>query len=127
VLRVLVAAALLEGDPGAALRALAGGLAALAALLALALVSPRGMGMGDVKLGAFIGLGLGYLGWGHVALGVFAAFLFGGLAGVALIAARLRSRRDQIPFGPWLALGAIVALVAGRPLLDAYAGLAGLS
>lgn len=122
---LLVVAALLDGTPGVALRALAGGVAACAAFLALALASPRGMGMGDVKLAAFIGLGLGYLGWGHLALGLFGAFLLGGVAGLALIATRLRSRSDHIPFGPYLAVAALVAVVAGRPLLDAYARLSG--
>jgi len=124
---LLVAAALLDGAPGAALRAVAGGALAFAALLVLALLSPRGMGMGDVKLAAFIGLGLGYLGWGHLALGLFGAFVLGGVAGLALIATRLRRRSDQIPFGPYLAVAALIAVVAGRPLIDGYARLLGLA
>jgi leader peptidase (prepilin peptidase)/N-methyltransferase len=123
---LLVAAALLDGDPGAGIRALAGGLVAFAVLLVLALISPRGMGMGDVKLAGFIGLGLGYLGWGHVALGVFGAFLLGGLTAIALMALRVRGRKDLIPFGPYLALAALVTLVAGRQLIEGYARLSGL-
>ena len=120
---LLVGAALLDGAPTAGLRALLAGLAGFAFLLALALISPRGMGMGDVKFAAFIGLGLGYLGWAHLALGLFLAFVFGGLVGVALITLRIRGRKDQIPFGPYLALGALGALLAGRPLIEGYVAL----
>jgi leader peptidase (prepilin peptidase)/N-methyltransferase len=120
LLALLVVAALLDGVPGAAMRAVLGGLVAFGVLLLLALINPRGMGMGDVKLAGFIGIGLGYLGWGHVALGLFAAFLGGGVIATLLLVLRLRSRKDHIPFGPWLALGALVALLAGRPIIDIY-------
>jgi leader peptidase (prepilin peptidase) / N-methyltransferase len=120
---LLAAAALLEGVPGAALRAVAAGATGFAFLLLLALASPRGMGMGDVKLAAFIGLGLGYLGWAHLALGLFLAFASGGAIGMVLIALRIRGRKDQIPFGPYLALGALVAVFVGTPLIDRYLAL----
>lgn len=123
---LVVAAALVEGEPGVAVRALAGGLVAFLALLALALVSPRGMGLGDVKLAAFVGLGLGYLGWGHVLLGLVGAFLLGGVVALVLVATRLRRRSDALPFGPYLAAAALVALVAGAPLLEGYRALSGL-
>ena len=126
LLVLLGLAAVAQGDPLVALRALAGGAAAFAALLALALISPRGMGMGDVKLAAFIGIGLGYLGWSHVLLGMFGAFLLGGVVAVALLAVRLRGRRDFLPFGPYLAVAALGALLVGRPLIDAYLGLSGI-
>lgn len=120
LLALLGLAALLQGTPGAALRALLGGVAAFAVLLVLALINPRGMGMGDVKLAAFIGIGLGYLSWAHVWLGLFAGFFAGGVIAGLLLTFRLRTRKDHIPFGPWLALGAIVALLVGQPILDTY-------
>lgn len=120
LLALLVVAALLDGTPGVAARTVLGGLVAFGVLLLLALINPRGMGMGDVKLAAFIGIGLGYLGWGYVALGMFAAFLGGGVIAALLLALRLRTRKDHIPFGPWLALGALVALLVGRPIIDTY-------
>jgi leader peptidase (prepilin peptidase)/N-methyltransferase len=120
LLVLLTAAAVLDGTPGAALRALLGGLVAFALLLLLALINPRGMGMGDVKLAAFIGIGLGYVGWGHVWLGLFAGFLGGGVIAGLLVVLRLRGRKDHIPFGPWLALGALVALLAGQPIISTY-------
>jgi leader peptidase (prepilin peptidase) / N-methyltransferase len=123
---LFVAAALLDGDPASAGRAVLGGVVAFAALFVLALISPRGMGMGDVKLGGFIGVGLGYLGWAHVLLGVFGAFVLGGAVAIALIVARLRNRKDLLPFGPYLAASAILAVLLGRPLLDGYRALAGI-
>ncbi|MBW3604987.1 MAG: prepilin peptidase [Actinobacteria bacterium] len=125
LLVLLVGAALLEGTPGVALRSLLGGLVAFALLLVLALINPRGMGMGDVKLAAFIGIGLGYLGWGHLWLGLFTGFLGGGVIAGLLVVLRLRSRKDHIPFGPWLSLGALVALLVGQPLIATYLRWAG--
>ena len=127
LLVLLTVAAVLEGTPGVALRSVLAGVACFALLLVLALVNPRGMGMGDVKLAAFIGLGLGYLGWGHVWLGLFLGFLGGGVIAALLLALRLRTRKDHIPFGPWLALGAIVALLVGQPIIDVYLRWSGLA
>jgi leader peptidase (prepilin peptidase)/N-methyltransferase len=125
LLVLLVVAALLDGAPGGAVRALLGGVVAFALLLTLALINPRGMGMGDVKLAGFIGLGLGYLGWGHLWLGLFLGFFGGGVIAGLLLALRLRTRKDHIPFGPWLAIGAMVALLAARPIIDTYLRLSG--
>jgi leader peptidase (prepilin peptidase) / N-methyltransferase len=127
LLVLLGGAALLQGEPGVALRVLLGGLAAFSALLALALISPRGMGMGDVKLAASLGAGLGYLGWGHVLLGVFGGFLLGGVVSIALLALRLRTRKDMLPFGPYLAVSTIGTVLVGRPLIDGYLRLTGLA
>ncbi len=111
-----------EGDGGDLVRALLGGLAAFAFLFALNLVYPKGMGMGDVKLAPTLGLYLGLLGWGEVILGLFLAFLFGALIGVALIATGVKGRKDHVPFGPFLALGTVVAVVWGDPVLRWYTG-----
>lgn len=126
LLVLLGGAALLHAQPGWALRALLGGFIAFGLLLSMALVNPRGMGMGDVKLAAFIGIGLGYLGWDHLLLGVFAGFLLGGVVASALLIGQARGRKDAIPFGPYLAAGAIVALLAGGPLIDGYRTFVGL-
>lgn len=120
LLVLMVAAAFLNGEPGQALAALLGGLGGFVALLILALIQPKGMGMGDVKLAGFIGIGLGYLGWGHVVLGLFGGFLLGGVISMVLMLTRTRGRRDLIPFGPYLSGGALLALLAGRPIIDAY-------
>lgn len=126
LLVLFVLAALLEGAPSVALRAVLGGLVAFGFLLVLALINPRGMGMGDVKLAGFIGIGLGYLGWPYVLLGMFGAFLLGGTVALVLMAARLKGRKDTIPFGPYLAAGALLTLLAGRSLLEGYLSLVGV-
>lgn len=115
LLALLAVAALLNGEPGRAATALLGGLGAFGALLTLALVNPRGMGMGDVKLAAFIGVGLGYWGWEALVAGMLGGFMLGGLAAIGLLATRLRGRKDLIPFGPYLAAGALLALLASGP------------
>jgi leader peptidase (prepilin peptidase) / N-methyltransferase len=124
---LLVLAALVNGSPGAALRVVLGALAAFGFLLLLALISPRGMGMGDVKLAAFIGAGLGYVGWGAVVVGIFVSFLLGGLVAVLLVTTRLRRRKEHIPFGPYLAVGALVALLFGEQLARGYLAMSGLA
>jgi leader peptidase (prepilin peptidase)/N-methyltransferase len=114
-----VAAAL---GPGihAWVRALAGAAIAFVTFLALAIISPRGMGMGDVKLAAVLGLALAYQGWGRLFLGFLLAFASGAVGGIALIAARRAGRKSEIPFGPYLALGTAVALLFGGPLVRAW-------
>lgn len=88
-------------------------------LFAIALVRPNAMGMGDVKLAALIGLVLGSLGLRYVAVAAAGAILAGGVGGVAALAAG-RSRKSAIPFGPFLAAGAMAALFWGPAVADAY-------
>lgn len=102
------------------LGALAGGAGGFGFFLLLAIVSPRGMGMGDVKLSALLGLALGYLGWERVFVGFFLAFVAGALFGIGLMLVRRAGRKSQVPFGPWLALGAVVAVLWGGPVADAW-------
>ena len=97
-----------------------GGMGAFAALFLVHLVSPRGMGFGDVRLAGVIGFMAGWLGFRYVVLALFLAFLLASVVGVALIVSRLRSRRDAVPFGPFMAAGAVVAVVWGPAILDAY-------
>ena len=76
-----------------------------------------GMGMGDVKLAAVMGLYLG----GAVAVALLVGLVAGGTVGVALIARHgLAARTHPLPFGPFLALGGVVALAIGDPLLEWY-------
>ncbi len=93
---------------------------AFLALGVLHVISPRGMGLGDVKLAFVLGLYLGWLGWGEVFLGLFLGFLLGALIGVLLIATHLRSRKDHVPFGPFLAAGTLIAIIWGPALLGWY-------
>lgn len=97
-------------------------IAALAAgglLFAAVLAYPRGMGLGDVKLAATMGLFLGR----DVGPAMLIALLAGSLVGLALIARYgAAARKQAIPFGPFLALGGIVALFFGEQLVDWYLG-----
>ncbi len=112
---VLVAQTALEPSPEWAL----GALGASGFLFVAALAYPAGMGMGDVKLALLLGAMLGRVVGVGLMLGMVAA-----LAPSVVLLARHGSaaRKMGIPFAPFLALGAIVALFAGEPLLDAYLG-----
>ena len=119
---LLAAAALVEGAWGDLATAAIGALAAGNGLLLINLVNPRGMGMGDVKLAVVLGLFLGWLDLAHVALGLFLGFLLGALGGVLLILARRRTRSQHVPFAPFLSAGALLAVLAGNPILNWYLG-----
>ena len=107
----------------ALLRAVLGGAAMFAVYLLIVLVYPRGMGLGDVKLAGVLGMYLGWAGWGNLVVGWFAAFLLGGVLGLALIAGRRARRTTAIPFGPWMLLGAAAGLVVGADVAGWYVGL----
>jgi leader peptidase (prepilin peptidase)/N-methyltransferase len=102
------------GEPGRLIAAAAAG----GFLLIAALAYPGGMGMGDVKLAAVMGLFLG----SAVAPALLIALVGGTLVGAAIIARKgaRAGRKTAVPFGPFLALGAIVAVFAGHPLVDVY-------
>jgi leader peptidase (prepilin peptidase) / N-methyltransferase len=88
-------------------------------LLLIALISPRGMGMGDVKLGALVGLVLGSLSLPRVGVAAGVAILAGGVGAIVALVAGM-SRKQALPFGPYLALGAVVATFAGPQISHAY-------
>jgi leader peptidase (prepilin peptidase)/N-methyltransferase len=78
------------------------------------------MGFGDVRLAGVIGFMAGWLGFSYVALALFLAFLLASVIGIVLMVARLKSRRDAVPFGPFMAAGAVLAVLWGPAILDAY-------
>src|SRR5215207_2350589 len=121
VLGLLLVASVGLGDLGRLGRGLLAAVAVGGLFLALALVSPGGMGLGDVKLAPTLGLALGWLSWGAVAFGVFAGFLLGGLAGLAAIAVLGLTRKSLLPFGPWLVAGALLGVLAGADVAAWYA------
>lgn len=94
--------------------------------LTLAMITPRGMGMGDVKLSGLIGLYLGWAGWSAIAVGTLAAFLLGGVLGIILLATRRASRNTGIPFGPWMLGGAWMGIMLGEPIAQGYLAIFGL-
>jgi len=88
-------------------------------------ISPRLLGFGDVRLAPVLGLALGWLGIRYVLLGFFAANLIGAILGIALIATKQMSREQQIPYGVFLAAGALLAIFAGPELLQPFHSLRG--
>jgi leader peptidase (prepilin peptidase)/N-methyltransferase len=120
---LLVVGTWLDGEPWSALAwALVGGGAYFGLLFVVVLVVPGGFGFGDVKLAFLLGEFLAYRSWETLAVGVFAAFLIGGLVALALLLARRVSRKDVIAFGPALVAGAFVALAVAQAVADWYLG-----
>lgn len=119
---LLAFASAVEGEWWALARALIGAAGAFAFFFVLHFISPRSMGFGDVRLSFVLGLYLGWLGGLEVPFGLFAGFLYGAVIGVILIAAGRRGRKQHIPFGPFLAAGAMTFVLVGEPILDWYRG-----
>jgi leader peptidase (prepilin peptidase) / N-methyltransferase len=121
--KVLIVAAVLcvaiatPTDPGGLPERAIAATAAGGLLFLAALAYPAGMGLGDVKLAATMGLFLGRA----VAPAILVALFAGSLVGLALIARHgAKARKMAIPFGPFLALGGVVGLLAGDQLIDLY-------
>lgn len=91
------------------------------------LLYPRGMGFGDVKLALVLGAVLGVFGWSQLAVGGFAAFVWGSLVGIVVMAVRRQRKQVRIPFGPWMFAGAWTGLVVGVPLTERYLEISGLA
>lgn len=123
---LLAGAAILDADWGRLISTLGGAAGLFAFYLLVALVYPRGIGGGDVKLAPLVGAVLGFVAWSAVAVGAFAGFLLGAVVGLLLIAARRATRKSGIPFGPFMLLGSWVGILWGQPLTDAYLALFGL-
>jgi leader peptidase (prepilin peptidase)/N-methyltransferase len=117
---LLGVAAAVDGAWGDLLRAGLGMVALYGFYFLLAVIYPRGMGFGDVKLAGVLGLYLGWLGWAEVIAGAFLGFLFGGVVGGALMLGRRAGRKSMIPFGPFMLAGALVAIIWGGALADLY-------
>ena len=77
----------------------------------------RWMGMGDVKLALFMGL---FLGWPNIIVGLFSAFVIGSIVGLVLILNKKRSMRSEVPFGPFLITGTLIAFFWGQKIINWY-------
>lgn len=116
---LLVVASAGTGDWNRLLTGAIGGAACQAVFFAVFLAVPKGMGRGDVRLAGLCGLMLGWLGLRVVPLGMLLGFLLAALPAVALVALGRASRKSQIPFGPYLAAGAIIGALFGPAILQA--------
>lgn len=86
-------------------------------MLVIAIASRGGMGGGDIKFAAALGI---WLGWKLTLLTLLLAFILGGLGGVAVLLLKLKGRKDYIPFGPFIALGAFISLLYGNRIINWY-------
>jgi leader peptidase (prepilin peptidase) / N-methyltransferase len=78
------------------------------------------MGLGDVKLAGVLGLYLGWLGWGQLVIGAFAAFAVGAVVSIGIVMFKDGGRKTRIPFGPFMLIGVLIGIYAGQPLAHAY-------
>lgn len=109
-LALLGAGALVAGEPRMLLRAVLGSVILFAAYLLLHLLAPSGMGLGDVKLAAVLGLYLGFVSYMHLLWATVLAFIIGALVTVVLLMARKLTLRSNVAFGPFMLVGAAIAL-----------------
>lgn len=105
-------------EPGIAQSAIGGGIG-LGLFLLVVLISRGGMGWGDVKMAALIGLVTGYL----ILVALFMAVILGALVAGSLLLLKIKKRKEGIPFAPFLSLATIVTLLCGSNILDWYLGL----
>jgi len=109
---LLLLPAVADGSWEAYLRAWLAGAAVLSLFIVLHLVNPSGMGLGDVKLAGPMGALLGWLSWQAAMVGVVVGFVLVAVVGIALILARRADRKSALPFGPFMLVGAWVAILA---------------
>ncbi len=108
---LLLAAAAASGDWHVLARAGLGGIALSGFYLVIVLVSPSGMGMGDVKAAAGLGTMLAWRGWSALIAGGFAGFLLAAVYGTVLLISGRATRKQQIPFGPFMITGAFLVIL----------------
>ena len=113
-LALLTAAALAGHQPGHLARAAIGAAALACFYLALYLIRPGEMGLGDAKLAASLGLVLGWTSWQALLTGTFLGLAMAAVCGGALIAAHRAGRTSQLPLGPFMLAGALAAIVLLR-------------
>lgn len=86
-------------------------------LLLIALASHGGMGGGDIKFAAALGI---WMGWQYLLLTLLLSFIFGGVGSLLLLAFKLKTCKDFIPFGPFIALGTLVSTLYGNQIINWY-------
>jgi leader peptidase (prepilin peptidase)/N-methyltransferase len=107
-------------EPHMLLRAAFGAAAMFAVYFALCFAYPAGMGFGDVKLSGVLGLYTAWLGWDVWGAGLLLGFFLGGFFGIGLILVKKGGRKTAVPFGPFMLLGALLAVLFGHGLVDGY-------
>lgn len=116
----LTIAAVLADSPAAVVRALLGGLALFLCYSLMAWCEPSGMGFGDAKVAGLVGGMLSFLSYPTLLVGAFAGTVAGGTYATAALMSGRASRKTAVAYGPFLLLGAFVAIFAGSPLAHFY-------
>ncbi|WP_102508600.1 prepilin peptidase [Sanguibacter massiliensis] len=116
----LAVVAAVDGAAGRLVMSVVSAAVLYAVYLVIAVVYPAGMGGGDVKLAALIGLVLGWYGIPAVIVGWFAGFVVGGIVGVVVMVTRRSGRKTMIPFGPAMIVGAAIGVLWGAELAQIY-------
>lgn len=114
----LAVAAILDEQPERLQWAAIGAIGVLIVFVVIYTAARGGFGFGDVRLGAVLGWYLGWQGLAYAPVGIFLGFALGATVGSALMVLGRAGRRTAVPFGPFLAGGALLAIVAGQPLVD---------
>lgn len=122
---LLITAALAEGRPGSIAVALGGAIGFSGGLRVIHELNPKWMGFGDVRLALLLGLVLGFIGAKVLLTGVMLSFVYGTVIGLALIVTGKGEFGKAVPFGPYLALGSLTAVLVGDGAWSAYIGLIG--
>lgn len=115
---LLCVAAVVRHEPRRIVMMLFGATLALAIMGFIYLASKGGMGDGDVRLSPLLGAYLGWLNPGFVPVGLFLGFLLGAIVGVGLMIFGRAGRKTAVPFGPFLATGALLTIWVGQPFID---------
>ena len=119
---LLTVGGIISGERFALLWAVVGGTAYFGVMFILALISRGGLGFGDVKMSFLIGIFAGYLSLGHVVVAGVGAFLLGGVVALVLLVTRRSSRKDSIPFGPFMTVASMGAVLLGDAIIAWYIG-----
>jgi leader peptidase (prepilin peptidase)/N-methyltransferase len=96
-----------------------GGIILIIGMAGSVIFKKEAMGGGDVKLAAMIGA---FLGWRYIIISLFLGFFLGALAGIFLIMAKIKSKEDTVPFGPFIVLGSFITLLWGEKIISWYIG-----
>ncbi|HVC24414.1 MAG TPA: prepilin peptidase [Acidimicrobiales bacterium] len=121
-LPLLLLPAVADHDLSSLVRVPVAGAVGFALLGVVFVAAPRGMGFGDVRLAGLCGAFLGWLGYRVVAVGLVLGFVSAGAVAVVLLALGRAGRKTRLPFGPFLALGTVVAVLFGPDLARAWLG-----
>jgi leader peptidase (prepilin peptidase)/N-methyltransferase len=116
----LLAASAVNGEWYRMGQAAVGGVCSFLVFFAIWFIAPRSMGMGDVRLAGVIGVGLGWIGYRQLYIGFMVGFIVGVIIGVVKMRVQGSGRKTSLPFGPALAVGAVVGVLWGTSLANIW-------